>query len=377
MIRRGRQDDILLFEVTEQDLLDSELVPTSYQVGNVLLFDSQQSIRIGSELARADDILCAVEFLSNGAFSAACDCETDCDCKTECNCAHEHEEADDSSLEPPEPSTEKTLHDEIMQLKLYLEQRDGLLSDFSERLRVQQDENQLLNLLLEQTQFQIALESASRDELMDDLKQVSASTQMVELNLEHVMEEKFMLEQELAEKITELIESSMINDDLRRQMEDAAEHAPEPATLGTVAFELAGSEVSQTMLAAELESSSEPGVVPAVVGAGLTAPDLVVETELSPLSAPVLERENSQVLTMSSGKLIHVYHEFPSLTKRRPLQVLTAFGQSLSKALGLLVLTALVTLLASVVATSLTNHVSMGEALDMIMKSSMRLFRGY
>ena len=376
MIRRGRQDDILLFEVTEQDLLDSELIPTSYQVGNVLLFDSQQSIRIGSELARADDILCAVEFLSNGAFSAACDCETDCNCKTECNCAHEHEKANDSSPELPEPATEKTLHDEILQLKLYLKQRDGLLSDFSDRLRVQQDENQLLNLLLEQTQFQIALESASRDELMDDLKQASASTQMVELNLEHVMEEKFMLEQELAEKITELIESSMINDDLRRQMEDAAETtdlAPDPATLGTVACELSGSETSQDMFAVEPEPSSEPGVV----GAGLTAPDPVVETELSPTLVPVHERENSQVLTMSSGKLIHVYHEFPSLTKRRPLQVLNALGQSLLKAFGLVALTALVTLLASVVATSLTNHVSMGEALDMIMKSTMRLFRGY
>ena len=349
MIRRGRQDNILLFEITEQDLLDTEVFPTSYQAGNVLLFDHHQSVRIGLELARADDLSCALEFLSidreiiHSNVAADAECTARCDKKTTCK------EVDSCLLHSlPNNMTLQgaCIIDEIDLLKQRLEQRDGLLSDFAEQLKLQQEENELLNLLLEQTQSQIELEAASRDELMDDLRYASASTQMIEDNLERVIEEKFRLEQELAEKITALIESSMQNDDLRRQVDFLKEPK---TTIGT------------TLLPNDLpdQTRSRNWTDDKSVGS---------ETELELLPS---EQQINQTLTMSSGKLIHIYHEFPTLVKRRPQHTFKLITRTILKSTAVLALVVLCTLVCSVLATSLNGNISFGQALDLIMDSAL------
>ena len=291
MIGRGRQNDILLFEITEQDLLGTKNIPATYQAGNVLLFDCRQSIDIGLELARADDLNCAFEFLAAQSLPGdTCD---------------------------NAPSTEALA--EIEQLKNRLEQRDGLLSEFADQLKRQKEENELLQLLLDQTQSQIALEAAARDEMMDDLKQASADTLMIEHNFERAIEEKMMLEQELAEKITELLESSMINDDLRRQIRP---------------------------------DSDEPGIDSVV--------DLL-DTDYQ------IAADKTQIYTMTSGKQIHVYHEFPSITEKRPGQLLQSIFRISIRAAMTIILLLVLTLIASVLATSFSNRISLGEALDLIL----------
>ena len=305
--------------------MDKGAFPADYVAGNVLLFDSRQQIQIGQELARADDLACALEFLNE-----------------------DQTVSDEASLV-------EGINEQIQQLNLRIEQRDGLLHDLVEKLKLLQDENELLGLMLEQTQDQVALNAASQEEMMGDLEEVSANTMLVETNLERVMEEKFALEQELAEKITALIESSMINDDLQRQL-DGLHPDESEAGYGLVAGD--GLVAGGGVLVA--------GGGEMVAGGGASA---VVE----PRPEPETETTN-QVLTMSSGKQIHVYHEFPATDRRGPVQRLKTGGMRLVRGSALVMLVVILTLVGSVIATSQSNGISQGQALDMILQSVLGWF---
>jgi regulator of replication initiation timing len=324
MIGRGRLNDIFLFEVTEQDLMDCEPFPDRYRAGNVLLFDSLSGIRIGTELAMADDLDCAYEFIGSQFSQSQSAGELEAlSAALVVQAVLEKPENPENltAMENPKSATTSEvdlsgeLSDEIDKLKLRIEQRDGLLSDLSSRLRLQKDENELLQLLLDQTQTQIAMEVASRDELMEDLQRVSADTKMIEDNLERVMEEKFRLEQELAERITELLEFSMENDGLRHQVANM---------------------------------KSQP--------------------EAQPAPAPTVSSQVDQVLTMSSGKQIHIFHEFPSLGAARPLEKLRSVAALLLRGAVTAELILSLTLVGSILATSWSNNISYGESLDLLIR---------
>ncbi|MCL2632537.1 MAG: hypothetical protein FWD45_05585 [Coriobacteriia bacterium] len=385
MIRRGQQNNILLFEVTEQDLLDTDAFPATYQAGNVLLFDNRQTIRIGLELARADDFSCAVEFLSEGEFGSLTvvnDGASGGVVGAELGAALPLEslvqqETENAFLQKTYAETDSSaivaLSAEIEQLNIRLAQRDGLLGDFNQKMKLQQDEIDLLQIILNQTQSQIALQEASQDELIDDLKQASASTQMVELNLERIIEEKYMLEQELAEKIVELLESSMINDSLQRQLDRIKEQdnvdktTPLEPVIPTFTEEKPD---NQPLYSADLERFEIDAEVVSGCREYPHSPAVGTQSEDESFFAAI-EKQVSQVLTMSGGKQIHVYHEFPTLTKQRPGEVVKQVLFACIKAAAVLALIGVLTLIGSVIATSINNSVSLGQALDLIIKSAL------
>jgi hypothetical protein len=378
MIGRGRHNEILIFEMTEQDLLDGGAFPSTYQAGNVLLFDSNQDIQIGLELARADDLACALEFLGEqpdlvdkgvaaGQEGAAPIDEAD-------------PQGASGSLATEKPSQPSPIlssryldaQEEVRLLNQRIEQRDGLLSEMVEKLRLQREENELLSLLLEQTTSQLALDAASRDELLDDLQLASANTMLIETNLEHVMEERFQLEQELAEKITDLIETSMVNDDLRRRLDSLTEPSLEAGDMAPEAQDDWAWLDDCNALAGLASPSVQASPCELPASHSRPAPG---EPRPLPLPGPIIasEPDVGQVVTMSGGKQIHIYHEFPSLNRRSLGDRTLAFGRTLSRIVAALLLIAALTLAASVIATSLINDISYGQALDLILKNTLRV----
>jgi len=337
VISRGQNRNIFLYELTEQDLLDSDL-PSSYRVGNVLIFAERQNARIGRELARADDLLAAWEFLDGRQLGAENFLSSVSQRSTAATAAVQ------DSPKPPNQEVE-ALSSDVAQLTLRIEQRDELLRDISESLKAQKEENELLSLLLEQSETRLAVDELSRNELMEDLQEVSAHTMTVETTLERVLEEKSRLEQELAEKATELVEISLINDSLRSRL---AEHdrtsRPEQATLDQPA-------TTSSLPTAEVFGGWQPSA------------------KVADSRPPHPETAEPQTLTMASGKQIHVYHQFPELPKPSlPSRAKAWLGNSLRVA-GVLALSALTVLAGSVLATSAVNHVSFGNALDLLLKS--------
>lgn len=394
MIKRGRHNDVLLFEITDQDLLETGVFSSSYSSGNILLFTNQQSICIGQELARADDLACALEFLGDGQLFVETGFGSESlpatppatppttteniplldsklidsinslslqptTCQTTVSCLPLEGSVSEPVSHPPAALVDQ----QINELNHRIEQRDGLLHDLSEQLQQQKDENELLNLMLEHTQSQLMQDAASRDELMDDLQQASTNTYVIENNLERIMEEKYLLEQELAEKITQLMESSMANDDLRRRLDKQ----PGNTSNESVATENAANEISTdektraVPLAGETVVSDQPESVAAT---------------LPPDNLPVAQPpEANQVLTMSGGKQIHIYHEFP-VAKRQPLAQIRSFSRGLLQTATILLLFAILTLAGSVLATSWTNSISYGQALDLIFRNVFHVFSG-
>ena len=346
MISRGQYHDIRLYELTAQDLLDNTL-PGYYQAGNVLIFSDRQNARIGQELARADDLLAAWEFLDQKpeGYPAAVDSQPE---------AADLDSAPDQPLaalgsKPPATMEAKPgggPHDlDIAQLTRRIEQRDELLRDLSESLKAQKEENELLNLLLEQSQTRLAVDELSRNELMGDLQEVSAHTMTVETTLEKVLEEKFRLEQELAEHITELVEVSLINDDLRRILKER--------------------ENEQLTISAD----NAPLVDPAAEPEQALPDNNTTVVTLAPLE------KSAQTLTMASGKQIHIYHEFPQLPKRKFASLLKTTLTSSLRIIVMLAVTVLLIIAGSVLATSAVNHISFGDSLDLLLKSLTALFK--
>jgi regulator of replication initiation timing len=397
MIKRGRHNDVLLFEITDQDLLETGAFSSSYNSGNILLFTNQQSICIGQELARADDLACALEFLGDGQLFVEAGFGSEnlpatpptappatppttaennplldssliasinslsfqpTTCQTAVSCLP----PENSVSEPASPPPAALVDQQINELNHRIEQRDGLLHDLSEQLQQQKEENELLNLMLEHTQSQLMQDAASRDELMDDLQQASSNTYVIENNLERIMEEKFLLEQELAEKITQLMESSMANDDLRRRLDNQPDsNTNETAAVANDANEVAADEKAVGGSAAVAVANNQQ--------------DSAAATFLTDNLQVAQPPEANQVLTMSGGKQIHIYHEFP-VAKRQPLAQIRSFSRGLLQTATILLLFAILTLAGSVLATSWTNSISYGQALDLIFRNVFHVFSG-
>jgi len=303
MISRGNHNDFYLYEVTEQDLLLPNCQQGDYRVGNVLIFANKRQISLGNELARADDIDAAHEFLDSQAASSS-----------------------PTFVDAPSPSRPEEPQEDLVNK---IAQRDELLRELSESLKSQEQDNELLYAILETTRERLALEEARREEIIDDLQMASAETLSMDSTLERVMEEKSQLEQELAERITELLDLNLQCDDLKQRLAESQVETTEEGRLPADQEQVAG------------QQSSSDGA----------------------------DADNSQLVTMASGKQIRIYHEFPNKQK---LGAATRFSLLVTGALriaGIIIVAALVMLGTSVFATAKVNGCSFGAALDLLLKS--------
>jgi hypothetical protein len=305
MIAKGRHHNLHLYEVTEQDILLGHNLEVGYRSGNVLIFADKRVAKLGQELARADDISAAREFLDRGGLTTSQESSA-----TEVANLRELLRQKDESL--------RSLAEKI-------EQRDELLCDVSESLKAQRQDNELLHAMLEALQEQLAASELSQNELVDDLQLVSGEARSRESALELVLGEKFQLEQELAERITELVEMNLQNDELRYQL-------------------------SGRTPGAEARMTASPAVAEAAAGGSEG-------------------QSESQIVTVSSGKQIHIYHEFPpSARPSKGARLRSALGTGL-RLFALIILLALLLTAVSTLATAQVNGISFGTALDLLIKS--------
>ena len=347
MIGRGKYKHVYLYEVTEQDLLLKNSMGPAYHLGNVLMFADKHNVDFGNEFACADDIDAAKEYLdaegkvegstwggeaqndNSAAGNANLGAGRDTGGKTIAPTEHKAQ-GNGSTQGNNAPHGES-----IASLTQRIEQRDELLRDLSESLKAQREDNELLHAQLELTRKQLAVGELKHSELVDDLENVSKETHSISSTLERVMEEKFQLESELAEKITELVEVHLQNDDLRRQLE-----APMLSTPRATATPIAPTELAPQLVQASAAAIIQP------------------QQNLSP---------DTTVLTMSSGKQIHILHEFPQHSKPAGLsragRALLAFFRVAVVLLSL----AVITCAAGIVTTASLNDVSYGKALDIIL----------
>jgi len=271
MINKGRYSQFYLYEVTEQDLLVPTETAARYTAGNVLVFADKKEVDLGRELARADDIATAHEYLANSEALLF--------------------------------GRIQELQSQNRELLTRIDQRDELLRDLSEDLRYERDMASIFQTKLNEAQSQLEVGSLSLTELIDDLQQVSVDTRTVEVELEKTLAEKANLEQELAERIADLVALNLQNDELKRQLSGGGE-------------------------------------------------------------APDSPKKDSQVLTVSSGKQVHVYHEFPSPPKRTARATVSLVARSFLRTSLLLAIVAVLFIVLSVATTAALNNISIGEALD-------------
>jgi hypothetical protein len=385
MIGRGKYKHVYLYEVTEQDLLLKNSMGPAYCLGNVLMFADRHNVDFGNEFARADDLQAAKEYLDAGGGLPAADGRQTAAAPDERGGGQGLDAAgagrreagadatagagagadaaavavgaaagagaagpqDDGSLQPvggAEPSSIPG-SESIASLTQRIEQRDELLRDLSESLKAQREDNQLLHAQLELTRKQLAVGELKHSELVDDLENVSKETHSISSTLERVMEEKFQLESELAEKITELVEAHLQNQDLRRQLE-----APPLST-------------PRTQPAQPVRAAQSPDIMQTTQPGQAAQPTMAAGDTIQPQPAPGAE---ATVLTMSSGKQIHILHEFPQQAgPSRP----GGAGRILMAAVrvaAILVSLAVIVCVAGIVTTASLNNVSYGEALDML-----------
>jgi len=315
MIGCGKYRDVYLYEVTEQDLLLKEAAGLDYVAGNVLMFSDKRAIDLGCEFARADDLLSAREYLDQRSQLYASG-----------DVGYEQELATLTSQVAQQDTRLSELSEQIAL-------RDELLRDLTESLKSQRQDNELLHGQLVKAQKQLAVDELKQSELVDDLQHISSETYTIEVALERVMEEKFKLEQELAERITELVELNLQNTDLKKQLE-------KPGGLFGHS-----SSVSQP----EPKSIARKRVVGEVQGGALES--------------------DTRVVTMASGKQIHILHEFPATPKRTMRSRAGRLAVSFLRICALALVATLVLGCVSVVATAQANDISLGAALDLIIGS--------
>lgn len=214
---------------------------------------------------------------------------------------------------PYSPEAFALLKEQLERSEAHLQQRDDLLRDLSADLESQRNSNQVLIAQLEHMREQISIEKISRDEVIDDLEVASAETFRKDQELQETLEAKTQLEQELAARICELLELDSANSDLQKRLQEQVmpeNQAPSPSV------------------------NSSEGSMP-----------------------------TAQILTSTSGKQIHVYHEFPSSKAGIPRRAGSSLG-GLLRVIGFILLALLIFVLGSVVATAALNDISLGEALD-------------
>jgi DNA repair exonuclease SbcCD ATPase subunit len=302
MLSRGRKNDLFLYEVTDQDLVLASSDDQHYAAGNILMFTSRKDIKLGHEIAKADDLATANEYLQNG---------------TELLMRRLRQQ-----------------EERLSQQAASISSRDTLLHELADDLESQKYSNQLLIAQMEQLREQINIVMLSREEAIDDLEQVSAETHSRELELTRAIEDKLSLEQELAAMITDLVELNAQNDDLKRRLDNSA-----------VPLSAKDADPLYGQYALQNQANQAKDGKTAAAGADF-----------------------DETLTLSSGKRIHIYHDFPTLQKS-PGMSLRNFAGGVLRGLAIAVACALVLLFVSVLATANLNGLSLGAALDLIVRS--------
>jgi hypothetical protein len=216
---------------------------------------------------------------------------------------------------------------------------------------------------LERARTQLAVDELKRNEMVDDLQHVSKETHSIESTLEQVMDEKSRLEQELAERITELVELSLQNDDLRKQLV-----APQP-TYASDGTEAAGmGDALGVALATEPEPRAASAAGTGALGSASDAAAGEAGEAAGTNAGAAGTGGAAEVLTMSSGKKIHILHEFPTPSKHSPTARGVRLLVRMLRAAGVILLMVLLLICASTVATARANGISYGAALDIIIK---------
>jgi hypothetical protein len=362
VIGRGRHRELYLYEVTEQDLLLGHDFSVEYRPGNVLIFADKRAVELGAELARADDMSAALEFLDQ-------DTSIDPAALITAN-RRAPIESSDSDITAAFDYTEllRQREEDIQHLSECIDQRDELLRDISESLKIQQQDNELLVAMLESTREQLAEHELSQSELVDDLQLVSVEAMSRENALEQALAEKFQLEQELAERITELLELNLQNDELRFQL-DVDSLVADAATIAGTTPILTDDRPDDGKLSDRSEStngtktSDNTDIRKVSTLLDTAAP----KTHTSPDVGP--DDSAAHVVTVSSGKQIHIYHEFPPATHPG---VGARFGSALTSLLQIVLIVvgiSLILVAVSTFATAQVNGISLGEALNLLIKS--------
>ncbi|MDR2035733.1 MAG: hypothetical protein LBP91_03560 [Coriobacteriales bacterium] len=288
MLYKGKHVGYYLYELTEPDLIWGDVPPHRYKVGNVLLFANKKDVALGAELVKADDLPTALTYLESN-FEVSCEADSA------------------NSLD--------SLELQLAETKTNIAKRDELLRELSSDLESQRYSNQLLIAQLENLREQISIEQLTRNEVMGDLEVVSAETFRKDQELQNAIEAKTKLEQELAERICELLELDSANTELQKRLKE-----------------------------------SSPAIDAPKSGAGEPAASV------------------GQVYTLPSGKQIQVYHEFPASKGHRRARGFAALA-GLLRVLGLVVIGVLIFIAGSVLATAKLNGLSPGEALDLTLKA--------
>lgn len=345
MQKRGRHGQMRLYEVCADDLADNAAA-AGYSPGNILLFAADSKPELGAELAKADDLAATLEFLGVAGYEP----ESPEGPALE-NYAGQrgigaqgggaqglggqggeagHDEVRDNTAPSASEPENQRLKANIRELAERIEQREGLLTDLSETLKSQRQENEILRAMLDESSTELAVNRLTRQELANDLQEASANSLTVETALERVLEEKYQLEQEVALHITDLVELNLENSDLRARLDDLAA-AP---------------------------SATPPAARPSQLTDGQLAAGPTGQTSFE-------EDGNDTTMVLPSGKQIIVRHEFPETQSSKS-------QRSGSKALAflrivlLILLGAVLMAFVSIAATALINGISLREALDLV-----------
>ncbi|MDR3135961.1 MAG: hypothetical protein LBU07_00760 [Coriobacteriales bacterium] len=351
MLSRGRRDNLYLYELTEQDLVLQDAQEGDYAVGNIVIFSNKKDIALGREIAKADDLATAHEYLKNS---------------TELLVRHL-----------------RSLEARLSEQSANIDGRDTLLRELAEDLESQRYSNQLLITQLEQLKEQVNIERLSREEVVDDLEQISAATYSKDIELSRVIEDKLTLEQELAAMIADLIELNAQNEDLKRRLEkplSAEDSLPEIALLDSTIKSLptedksckppalqAGSSSTSVSAAAPTAAAHGPGGA-ALPGSTSPGTNASADGHAAAGSDAAAGAGFDEVVTMSSGKQIHLYYDVPLLQNGRRHSAGNRVT-SIARFFLTLLVAAAVILVASILATASMNDMSLGAALDSILKS--------
>jgi hypothetical protein len=297
------------------------------------MFADKRAVGLGSELARADDLAAAKEYLRRT--------------RQQDDRPRQESQSEQARQALVEPVPEAVSQDEgVRRLTEKIEQRDELLKDLAESLKAQKRDNELLYEQLEQARRQLAVDELRHNELVDDLQHISEETLTIESTLEKVIDERFRLEQELAERITELVELSLQNDDLKKQMDRLEQSVGTSPSAGPI----------QPVAGADADANTAEPVM------RLTEDDPNTNESLS-------AEQNPRVLTMSSGKKIHILHEFPTAPKPTLITHANHAFTTVLRMAAIILFALLVLGAASIIATARVNDISYGDALDLIAQS--------
>ncbi|MCL2756628.1 MAG: hypothetical protein FWD43_00920 [Coriobacteriia bacterium] len=227
------------------------------------------------------------------------------------------------------------LRTQVEELSTRIEQRDGLLREISDDLRYEKETSKYLQEQLEDAHYQIEIEKLSRNELVSDLQQVSVDTHTVEIALEKTLTEKVKLEQELAARIVDLVDLDLQNNELKRQLGQDASKAQTNAAVRVA-----------------VDETPPKGSDPAAFA----------------VEASILPTLDAHVLTVSSGKQVHVYHEFSAPPRRTARAASALAARAVLRFIIVVLIIAVLFVASSVIATAQLNNVSLGEALDLLIQ---------